>query len=142
MVGGQVVDVQSEGKRVDLDTLYYIHTRKTGALIISSVKAGALLSGAGEDELKALSSYAGDVGFAFQIADDILNVEGDRKMMGKDTGSDADRGKVTFPGLMGIEASRQKAKDLVQSALLAIRHFDHRADPLRMIAEFVVERRS
>lgn len=142
MVGGQVVDVQSEGKTVDLDTLHYIHTRKTGALITASVKAGALLSGASEEELNALTHYARNVGLAFQIADDILNVEGDRNIMGKSTGSDADRGKVTFPAVVGLEASRQKAKDLVNNALHAIAHLDHRADPLRMIATFIVERRS
>jgi len=142
MVGGQVVDVQSEGKEVDSEVLNYIHTRKTGAMITVAVKAGALLSNAGEVELNALISYGRHVGLAFQIADDILNVEGDKVLLGKGTGSDAKRGKVTYPALMGLDASRKKATDLVESALSAIKNFDHRAEPLRMIAGYIVERRS
>jgi geranylgeranyl diphosphate synthase type II len=142
MVGGQVVDVQSEGKEVDSEVLNYIHTRKTGAMITVAVKAGVLLSNAGEVELNALISYGRHVGLAFQIADDILNVEGDKVLLGKCTGSDAKRGKVTYPALMGLDASRKKAADLVESALLAIQNFDHRAEPLRMIAGYIVERRA
>ncbi len=141
MVGGQVVDVQSEGKTVESEVLHYIHTRKTGAMITAAVKAGAILANAGEVELNALVSYGRNVGLAFQIADDILNVEGDPTLLGKGTGSDAKRGKVTYPALMGLEASRKKAGELVESALFAITRFDHRADPLRMIAKYIVERK-
>ncbi len=141
MVGGQVVDLQSEGQPVDPDTLQYIHTHKTGAMIIASVRAGALLSGAGKSELDALTLYGRHIGLAFQIADDILNVEGDRKMMGKGTGSDAERGKVTYPALMGLDASREKARELVADALAAISRFDERALPLRMIASYITERK-
>lgn len=142
MVGGQVVDVQSEGKEVEKEVLHYIHTRKTGAMITVAVKTGALLSNAGEAELNALISYGRHAGLAFQIADDILNVEGDRALLGKGTGSDAKRGKVTYPALMGLDASRAKAAELVESALMAIKNFDHRAEPLRMIARYIVERKS
>ena len=142
MVGGQVVDMQSEGKSVDSDTLHYIHTHKTGAMIIVSVKAGAILSNAEETDIHALALYGRHIGLAFQIADDILNVEGDRKLMGKGTGSDEGRGKITYPALMGLDASREKARELVGSALSAISHFDDRAMPLRMIATYVTERRS
>ncbi len=141
MVGGQVVDVQSEGKTVESEVLDYIHTRKTGAMITAAVKAGALLANAGEIKLDALTSYGRYIGLAFQIADDILNVEGDRKLMGKETGSDAKRGKVTFPALKGLDASRRKAGELVESALAAIKDFDHRAEPLRMIAGYIVKRK-
>jgi geranylgeranyl diphosphate synthase type II len=141
MVGGQVVDLQSEGQRVDPDTLHYIHTHKTGAMIIASVKAGALLSGAGRGDVEALSSYGRHIGLAFQIADDILNVEGDGHVMGKKTGSDAERGKITYPALMGLDASRKKARELVADALSAIRHFDDRALPLRRIASYITERK-
>jgi len=141
MVGGQVVDLQSEGQAVGPDTLQYIHTHKTGAMIIVSVRAGALLSGAGEADVDALSLYGRHVGLAFQIADDILNVEGDRKMMGKGTGSDAERGKITYPALMGLDASREKARELVADALSAISRFDDRALPLRMIASYITERK-
>jgi geranylgeranyl diphosphate synthase type II len=140
MVGGQVVDLQSEGQPADPDTLQYIHTHKTGAMIIASVRAGALLSGAGKEDLDALTLYGRHIGLAFQIADDILNVEGDRKMMGKGTGSDAERGKLTYPALMGLEASRARAAELVTDALAAIRAFDDRALPLRMIASYITER--
>ena len=142
MVGGQVVDVQSEGKDVDSEVLNYIHTRKTGAMITVAVKAGALLSNAGEVELNALISYGRHVGLAFQIADDILNVEGDKVLLGKGTGSDVKRGKVTYPALMGLDASRKKAAELVENALTAIKNFDHNAEPLRMIAGYIVERRA
>ena len=142
MVGGQVVDVQSEGQEVEGEVLNYIHTRKTGAMITVAVKTGALLSDAGEVELNALISYGRHVGLAFQIADDILNVEGDKVLLGKGTGSDAKRGKVTYPALMGLDASRAKAAELVESALMAIKNFDHRAEPLRMIARYVVQRKS
>lgn len=142
MVGGQVVDLQSEGQVVDSDTLQYIHTHKTGAMIIASVRAGALLSGAGDADVDALSLYGRHVGLAFQIADDILNVEGDRKVMGKGTGSDAQRGKITYPALMGLDASRGKARELIAGALSAISHFDDRALPLRRIASYIMERKS
>jgi len=141
MVGGQVVDVQSEGKTIESEVLHYIHTRKTGAMITAAIKAGAMLANAGEVELNALVSYGRHVGLAFQIADDILNVEGDPTLLGKGTGSDAKRGKVTYPALVGLEASRKKAGELVASALFAIQNFDQRAEPLRMIARYIVERK-
>ena len=142
MVGGQVVDVQSEGEAVDTEVLNFIHTRKTGAMITAAVKAGAVLANAAEVELNALASYGRHVGLAFQIADDILNVEGDQKLMGKVTGSDTMRGKVTYPALVGMDASRKKAGELVEGALSAIKNFDHRAEPLRMIAAYIIERKA
>ncbi len=142
MVGGQVVDVQSEGESVETEVLNFIHTRKTGAMITAAVKAGAVLADAGEVELNALASYGRNIGLAFQIADDILNVEGDQILMGKGTGSDTKRGKVTYPALVGMDASRKKAGELVESALSAIMNFDHRAEPLRMIAAYIIERKA
>ena len=140
MIGGQIVDIQSEGRSPVPETLDYIHAHKTGALILASVRAGALLSGAGAADLEALSGYGRHAGLAFQIADDILNVEGDRSLLGKDTGSDAKRGKLTFPGLWGLDASRAKTAALAGLALSAIRHFDDRAGPLRSIARYIIER--
>jgi len=134
--------LQSEGQTVDMDTLQYIHTHKTGAMVTVSVRAGALLSGAGPADMDALSLYGRHIGLAFQIADDILNVEGDRALMGKGTGSDTARGKITYPALMGLDASRNRASELVEAALSAIRHFDDRALPLRMIASYITERKS
>jgi geranylgeranyl diphosphate synthase type II len=142
MVGGQVVDVQSEGAAVDTEVLNFIHTRKTGAMITAAVKAGAVLANAAEVELNALASYGRHIGLAFQIADDILNVEGDQKLMGKVTGSDTKRGKVTYPALVGMDASRKKAGEVVEGALSAIKNFDHRAEPLRMIAAYIIERKA
>lgn len=141
MVGGQVVDVQSEGKTVESEVLHYIHTRKTGAMITSAIKAGAVLANTGEIELNSLVAYGRHMGLAFQIADDILNVEGDPALLGKGTGSDVKRGKVTYPALAGLESSRKKAGELVESALFAIKSFDQRAEPLRMIARYIVERK-
>jgi geranylgeranyl diphosphate synthase type II len=142
MVGGQVVDMQSEMTAADEKTLLYIHTRKTGAMIVASVRAGAMLAGASPGENEALATYGRHVGLAFQIADDILNVEGDAAILGKETGSDADRGKLTFPQLLGLEASRKKMEALVAEALQAIDGFDRRAEPLRAIARYVAERKT
>jgi geranylgeranyl diphosphate synthase type II len=142
MVGGQAVDILSEGLEGDPDSLHYIHTHKTAALICASIKAGAVLSGAKATELDALAAYGNHIGLAFQIADDILNVEGDRDILGKSTGSDASRGKLTYPGLVGLEAARKKALELTESALRDIDLFDNRALPLKRIAEYIMERKT
>jgi geranylgeranyl diphosphate synthase type II len=109
-------------------------------MIVASVRAGAILAGAQTGEVEEIAAYGRQVGLAFQIADDILNVEGDRAALGKGTGSDAERGKLTFPHLLGIEASRTKMADLVARAQSALRGFDRRAEPLRAIARYVIER--
>ena len=142
MVGGQVKDLLAEGEKVDLQTLYEIHRRKTGALILVSLRAGAILAGAAEASLAALSDYGRRIGLAFQITDDILNVEGDPALLGKGTGSDAARGKVTFPALMGVEASRARAEELIREALVSLATFADRAAPLGAIARHILERRS
>jgi len=142
MVGGQVLDIRAEGEAVGLETLYAIHRCKTGALLRVSIRAGAILAGAGEEALAGLSDYGGKIGLAFQIADDILNVEGDPLLLGKGTGSDAARGKVTFPALMGVEASRARAAELVMEAISSLASFDYRAAPLCAIARYILERRS
>ncbi len=141
MVGGQVVDVESEGKTVDLTTLKEIHSRKTGAMIRVSVRAGAVLAGADDDKVRALTEYGSHAGLAFQIADDILDVEGDRELLGKETGADSSRRKATYPALLGVETSREKARDLVERAVGALASFDEKADPLRMMARYMVERK-
>ena len=142
MVGGQVADIESEGKAPEEKTLHFIHTRKTGALITVSLRAGALLGGADAAALDALTEYGRHVGLAFQIADDILNVEGDAKALGKGTGSDRDRGKLTYPALVGMETSKRVAAELVEKALGDLSALDERAEPLRMIARFIVERKT
>ncbi len=140
MVGGQVVDVESEGKAVDLPTLQYIHTHKTGAMILASVRVGAKLGGATEVHLKALTRYGESLGLAFQIADDVLNVEGQAALMGKSTGSDLDKGKATYPSVLGVEESKVRSKELVEMAVDALKLLGSEADPLREIARFVIAR--
>jgi len=142
MVAGQVLDVRSEGQTVDLETLQQIHRLKTGAMIRVSLRTGAILSNAPSAALDALTDYGRQIGLAFQIADDILNVEGDRILLGKGTGSDAARGKVTFPALLGIEASRSRAEELISEAMASLSLFDERAAPLRWIARYILERKS
>jgi geranylgeranyl diphosphate synthase type II len=140
MVGGQVLDIESEGKEVGLPTLQYIHTHKTGALILVSVRVGAKLGGASEADLKGLTRYGERIGLAFQIADDILNVEGKAALLGKKIGSDRSRGKATYPSLMGLEESKRRAEELVGLAADAIRSFGPEAEPLREIAWFILSR--
>ena len=140
MVGGQVVDMESEGKDVDLPTLEYIHTHKTGALIRASIRTGAIYAKASEKRLKALTRYGERVGLAFQIADDILDIVGSREETGKDVGSDLKKGKKTFPGFYGLEESRRRAKEVADQALAALNDFDRKADPLRELAKYIVTR--
>jgi len=140
MVGGQVADMAAEKRRVDLPTVEMIHIRKTGALIRAAVRSGALIGGAGNDELRKLTRYADCIGLAFQIADDILDAEGSSKTTGKRVGRDLERHKATFPAVLGMQASKARAQELLSRALRDLRRFDRRADPLREIARFVVAR--
>ncbi len=140
MVGGQVVDMESQGREVSEETLFYIHEHKTGALILGSVEAGAVMAGASQPELEALRVYGRQIGLAFQIADDILDVVGDEARIGKPVGSDQERDKATYPRLFGLEKSREMAHFHVQQALSALGPFGQGADPLRAIASYIVER--
>jgi geranylgeranyl diphosphate synthase type II len=140
MVGGQVVDIESEGKEVDFPTLQYIHTHKTGAMILVSIRVGARLGGADEEVLKSFTRYGERVGLAFQITDDILNVEGKAALLGKKTGGDLSKGKATYPSLLGLEESKRRAKELVELAIDALSPFGPKADPLREIAGFIIAR--
>jgi geranylgeranyl diphosphate synthase type II len=140
MVGGQVVDIESEGKAVDLPTVQYIHTHKTGAMILASVRVGAKLAGAKETLLRALTRYGESLGLAFQVADDILNVEGKAALMGKKTGSDQVKGKATYPSVLGVEESKIRSKELVEMAVDALKPLGPEADPLREIARFIIAR--
>jgi len=140
MVGGQVVDMESEGKDIDLPTLEYIHTHKTGALIRASVRVGALYAKASEKRLKALTRYGERVGLAFQIADDILDITGKQDEIGKAVGSDLKKGKTTFPGFYGLEGSRLRANEVADKAIHSLRDFDRKADPLRELAKYIVNR--
>ena len=140
VIGGQVVDLESENKAVDAATLEYIHIYKTGFLIRACIRCGAMLSQADPVRLNALSRYGAHIGLAFQIVDDILDIVGDKKKLGKDIGSDIDKEKATYPALFGLEESRKKAELLVETAIESLESFDDRAQPLRDIARFFVER--
>lgn len=143
MVGGQVVDMESEGKKdIDLPLVQYIHTHKTGALIKASVKAGGILGGADERSLSALNRYGEAIGLAFQIADDILDIVGTTEEIGKDAGSDQARGKATYPSVIGLSDSKRRAAELLDLALEELAIFDEKADPLREIAKYVIARKS
>src|SRR5205809_387248 len=120
MVGGQVVDIESEGKTVSAETLDYIHTRKTAALIRASLRVGAMLAGAKPDALKAITRAGEALGLAFQIVDDILDVEGSLEELGKTAGSDQRKQKATYPALHGLEASRRRARQLIEDAKVAL----------------------
>ena len=142
MVGGQALDVRTGKNSPDFEGLQCIHRLKTGALIAVAVKAGAILAGANDDKIQSLNVYGSHLGIAFQIADDILNVEGDSRLMGKQTGSDVASGKVTYPTLLGLENAKAKLVEHVESAVAAIETFDSRALPLRVIARYIMERKS
>jgi geranylgeranyl diphosphate synthase, type II len=140
MVGGQVVDMESQGQDVNTETLSYIHSHKTGALLTASVLAGALLAGASEAQLENLRRYGAHIGLAFQIADDILDVTGDEAKLGKPVGSDEERDKATYPKIYGLEESRRMANEEVRLALECLTGFGESAEPLRAIARYIVER--
>jgi geranylgeranyl diphosphate synthase, type II len=142
MVGGQVVDIESEGKEIDFPTLEYIHTHKTGALIRASVRTGALYAKAGKKQFSALTHYGELVGLAFQIVDDILDITGSREETGKDEGSDLKKGKQTFPSFYGLDESRRRAVEVSDRAVLALKDFGRKADPLRALAKYIVNRAS
>lgn len=141
MVEGQMQDVAAEGRLMSLDALGAIHRLKTGALINASVFAGAALAGATTAQTETLLSYAQNIGVAFQVTDDILNVEGDSNVMGKSVGTDRARHKNTYPSLCGLDASKKKVRELVDNALQALSIFDSRAEPLRAIATYIIDRK-
>jgi len=141
MVGGQVVDIQSEGKQVDASLVNFIHSHKTGALIQASVTSGAVLGGGTTEQVKAISSYGEKIGLAFQIADDILDIEGDSETMGKGVGGDARKKKITYPAVVGLQKAKEIQGRLVAEAVDALKSFDEKADPLRSIALYIIERK-
>jgi len=140
MIGGQVMDIVSEGKQVPLEVLEYIHRHKTAALIAVAVTMGGLLGGGTPAQVQALEDYGHSVGWAFQIADDLLDVEGDTATLGKQVGRDAELEKVTYPALLGVAASRQRALELMQQGIAALAEFGPDAEPLRHIAAYIVSR--
>jgi geranylgeranyl diphosphate synthase type II len=140
LVGGQVVDLESEGRAVDLDTLEYIHLHKTAALLRASVLSGAIIGGAGEDLLAALRTYAGGIGLAFQIIDDILDVTASSEVLGKTAGKDLAADKTTYPKLLGLEESRRRAEALVAEAREVLGPWREKAAPLLALADYITSR--
>lgn len=140
MIVGQVVDMISEGKEITPETLQFIHMNKTGALLEASVVCGGMLGGGNPEQMEALKTYGRSIGLAFQIADDILDIEGDEAKLGKPVGSDIERRKSTYPSIYGLEKSKDMARQAVGDAINALRVFGSEADPLRALARFIVER--
>jgi len=140
MIEGQMQDIAAEGKVLDIEDLKKMHRLKTGALIEASVISGAILGNGNRDQIEKLKNYARNIGLAFQITDDILNVEGDPGIMGKDVGTDQSRGKSTYPSILGMEKSKKFVRKLVNDALKVLDYFDNKADPLRAIAHYIVVR--
>ncbi len=142
MVGGQAQDLLSENEEPDPETLFFIHRCKTAALITAAVKTGGILACCSEERLAGLASYGQSTGLAFQVIDDILDVEGQTEVLGKTAGSDEKNKKMTYPKLYGIEESRRKAKGLIENAVDSLTVFDEKAEPLRAIAQYLLERKS
>jgi geranylgeranyl diphosphate synthase type II len=141
MVGGQAMDILSEGRALDRETLLYLHTHKTGALIRASIRAGGIAGGAEGESLAALTRYGEAIGLAFQIVDDILDIEGATEEMGKRAGSDARKHKATYPALFGLETARQDAARLLAEGKAALRPLGEKAAILVALADFVGSRR-
>lgn len=141
LVGGQVVDLESEGKtEITEERLTFIHTHKTGALLEACVVCGAILAGASVENLERLSSYAQKIGLAFQIVDDILDITATQEELGKTAGKDLKAQKATYPSLWGLEESKRRATELIQQAQAELAPFGEAATPLIAIAQFITSR--
>jgi geranylgeranyl diphosphate synthase type II len=140
MLGGQVVDIQSEGKKVGLETVNYIHRHKTAALIEASLVLGAQLADAEDEVIAGLGEFGNKIGLAFQIVDDVLDLEGTTEALGKDAGSDLEKGKATYPAVVGIAASKEMARQLVDEAKLELRKLPIQSGVLELIADYITTR--
>lgn len=141
LVGGQVLDLESEGKTdITAETLSFIHTHKTGALLETSVVSGAILAGSSDREIAKLSRYAQNIGLAFQIVDDILDITATDEQLGKTAGKDLAAQKATYPSIWGLEKSQAKAQELIDEAISQLNDYGATAEPLRAIAKFIVTR--
>jgi geranylgeranyl diphosphate synthase type II len=141
MIEGQMQDIHSEGRRLNLAQLERLHRLKTGAMITAAVVSGAEIGNATREQKAALTSYADSIGLAFQVQDDILNIEGDPEKLGKNIGTDRQRNKNTYPALLGLTPAKSRAEALIAHALRALDIFDTKTESLRAIATFIIERR-
>ncbi|MBV9008753.1 MAG: polyprenyl synthetase family protein [Verrucomicrobia bacterium] len=140
LIAGQVADLEAEGKKVSREELRYIHENKTAAMITTSLRLGAMSANANEKQLRAITSFGRALGLAFQVIDDILDVTQTTEKLGKSAGKDLVAHKATYPAVIGLEASRAEARRLTSSARKAIADFDHRAEALRGLANFLLDR--
>lgn len=140
MIAGQIVDLESETKSVPIETVDFIHSHKTGALITAALVAGAMIGGAGEEDLIKIRHYGRNIGMAFQIIDDILDITGDQEKLGKDIGSDAEKQKSTYPSLLGLEESRRIAQDLLRESKEILEAYGDRGDFLKALSDFLANR--
>lgn len=142
MIGGQIVDMESEGKEITLDELRYLHLNKTGAIIRSACTIGALMGGGSEDEIEAVDEFAKNLGVAFQIQDDILDVTGSEEELGKPIGSDAEENKNTYVRLVGLEKSRELSEEYSENAKKALDIFGERAQFLKELTDYLINRKN
>jgi geranylgeranyl pyrophosphate synthase len=142
MIGGQVLDMEGEKRTLSLDELRNLHGKKTGALITAACRLGAISAKAGMQMVEAVTGYGQHLGLAFQIVDDLLDVTASAEQMGKSTGKDQSKGKNTYPALMGIDRSRSEAEKQYEQALKSLEPLGSRADGLRALARFVLERKN
>lgn len=140
MIGGQVVDVQSENKKISKEKLDYIHNNKTAAIMIGCMRAGAIIGNANDNELENITKYAKNIGLAFQIVDDILDIVGDESKLGKKVGSDIDNNKSTYPSLIGLEESKEEANRLIKEAKEALNQISNETEFLSGLADYIVDR--
>jgi geranylgeranyl diphosphate synthase type II len=140
MVGGQVIDIEATGKKIDVAHLEVLHRAKTGELLLVAIRAGARMGGATDEQLEKLTVYGRALGLAFQIIDDVLDITADLQTLGKDPGSDREAGKTTFVDLLGVDGARTRAKQVMDEGLAALADFGDRAEALRALAQYTLNR--
>lgn len=140
MIGGEMTDIECEGKTVDLEIVDYIHYHKTAALIEASLLVGAMLADASEKDMEIIRSYGRSIGLAFQIVDDILDIVSTTEELGKDAGSDIEKGKATYPSIVGLEKSRERARELYEESIKALDGLKCDTSILRSIAAYIITR--
>jgi geranylgeranyl diphosphate synthase type II len=140
MVGGQVIDIEATGKKISIEELEVLHRAKTGELLLVAVRAGARMGGADAAAMERLTVYGRALGLAFQIVDDVLDITADLQTLGKDPGSDREAGKTTFVDLLGIDGARARAKTVMDDGIAALAPFGIKAEALRALARYTVER--
>jgi len=141
MISGQIKDIEAEKKQINLDDLENIHMEKTGAMIRASLVSGGIIGGCDEKGLKELDEYGKLIGLAFQVTDDILNITGDPRIMGKSVGTDLEKNKATYPSLIGLENSVKYAKELVEKSVSHLKYFNTNPNPLEDLAWYILNRK-